>query len=182
MPKKSDDDDLPVVELKKRAAKARTLLAEARALFPNARRVAKDDRRSSQGRLGADEATALRSVVDAMEAEPAIFSVLADEDEGHHPNKLETDLLRDRFDRQQLYAELSAEVADLASLLSDSALTVGALVKPITLAGYEIAKPLSKRHKVIREKIAPALDYYGANAAAAVAARRANKAAKEDDG
>lgn len=116
-----------------------------------------------------------------MDAEPAIFSVLADEDEGHDPNKLETALLRDRFDRQQVYAELAAEVEDVAGLFADAALTMGALVKPITRAGYEIAKPLSKRHQVIREKIAPALDYYGANAAAAVAARRANQAAKKDE-
>ena len=52
-------------------------------------------------------------------------------------------------------------------LLSDAALTHAALCKPVTLAAFEIAKPVSKRNPAVREKIAPLLDYYGANAAAA---------------
>jgi hypothetical protein len=49
---------------------------------------------------------------------------------------------------------------------------MGALVKPVALAGYEIAKPISKRNDAIRGKIVKALDFYGALAAAAT--RRAN--------
>ncbi len=116
--------------------------------------------------MGLAEAEKLRSVVDAMELEPAIFGVLADEDEGHDPNKLEVDIIRDRFERHQICAELAEEFEKLATLFSDAALELGALVKPVTLAAYEIAKPLSKRHKGIREKIAPALDYYSGNAGA----------------
>lgn len=55
---------------------------------------------------------------------------------------------------------------------------MGALVKPVTLAAYEIAKPLSKRNAAIREKIALAIDYYSGNATAAAASRAANKAGK----
>jgi hypothetical protein len=175
MGKKTQDTEVTIADLRKRHTQAKRLLAELRALFPEAHGMAKDDRRRSQGKLGAAESKALRGVVDAIDIEPAIFASLADEDEGHDPNRLETDLLRDRFDRLDLYAEIAAELEAVAGVFSDKALTIGAQVKPVTLAAYEIAKPVSKRHPKIREKIAPTLDYYGANAAAAAAARRANK-------
>ena len=180
MPKKVQGEKGSVADLQARAAQFRTALEGIRGMFPEARRVAKDDRLTSLGKMGLKEAAALRSVVDAMDAEPAIFGVLADEDEGHDPGKLETALIRDRFDRHQVYAEMTAELEAVAALFADAALEMGALVKPVTLAAYEIAKPLRKRHKVIREKIAPALDYYGGNAAAAAAARRA-KADKDSE-
>ena len=89
--------------------------------------------------------------------------------------------LRDRFDRHGVYASLAAEVEEVANLLSDTALAVGALVKPVALAGYEIAKPISKRNEAIRGMIAKALDFYSGRALAAAAARRAN-AGKEPKG
>ena len=180
MPKKEQDEKLSVGELTKREAEVRKAAAGIRAMFPEVSGLAKNDRLSSAGKMGLKEAVALRSVIDAMDAEPAIFGVLADEDEGHDPGKLETALIRDRFDRHQAYAGVAAELEALAALFSDAALEMGALVKPVSLAAYEIAKPLSKRHKVIREKIAPALDYYGGNATAAAAARRA-KADKDTE-
>jgi hypothetical protein len=73
-------------------------------------------------------------VVDAMDLQPGIFEALADEDEGHDPNKLETELLRDRFDRHEIYLSLAAEVEEVASVFSDTALAGGALVKPVALA------------------------------------------------
>lgn len=179
MAKKTHDGSVPLAELKKRAGETRTLLAKIRALYPDATAIARDDRITSQGKMGVREATALRSVIHAVELEPAIFGVLADEDEGHDPGKLETELIHDRFERHQIYAELAEELESLAGVFSDAALEMGALVKPVALAAYEIAKPLSKRHKGIREKIAPALDYYGANASAAVAARKAKRASKD---
>jgi len=111
-----------------------------------------------------------------------MFASLADEDEGHDPKAVETDLLRDRFDRHDVYAQVSDEIAAVAGVLSDHALTLGAQVKPVTLAAYEIAKPISKRNAAVREKIAPALDYHGANAAAAAASRKAKQAVKKPGG
>ena len=128
---------------------------------------------------GAKEGLALRGVLDAVDLEPAMFASLADEDEGHDPGKLETDLLRERFDCHQIYSSIADEMESLASVLSDAALTHAALAKPVTLAAYEIARPVSKRHPAIRAKLAPTLDYYGANAAAAIETRKANKAARE---
>jgi len=181
MGKKVHDTAITVDELNRRAAKARTLLAEIRALFPEAHGLAKDDRRLSQGKMGADEAEALRGVVDAMELSPGVFDSLADEDEGHDPTKLETALLRDRLDRHGIYSSLATEVEEVASVLSDTALAMGALVKPVALAGYEIAKPISKRNDAVRGKIAKALNFYGGRALAAAATRRAN-ASKDPKG
>lgn len=167
-----------VAKLREQLPKAKTALAGIRASFSEAKKIAKDDRRTSQGRMGLEENKVLRSVIDVMDLLPAVFAVLADEDEGHDPERLETDLLRDRLDEHEVYMTLAEELADAAQAFSDAALRVGALVKPVTLAAYEIAKPLSKRNAAIREKIAPAIDYYSGNATAAAASRAANKAGK----
>jgi len=142
-------------------------------------KVTKEDRRLSRGKMGLVEAAALRECVGAVDLEPAIFAPLADEDEGRDPDKLETDLLRDRFDRHEIYTRMAEEHLALARLFSDAALAHGALVRPVTLAIHEIAKPISKRHPAIREKIQPLMDYYAANAAAAIETREANKASKK---
>lgn len=179
MASKKDNGDVTFAELKKRVAKGKKLLAELRALFPEAQEMPKDDRRRSQGRLGLEESEGMRGVVDAMEAEPAVFASLADRDEGHDPKRLETELLRDRLDQHDAYVELGVEAESFARALNDRALAIGALVAPPLRAGYEIAKPVSKNNPAIRAKIAKMLDYHGANAARAIASRNANRAAKK---
>lgn len=114
MGKKMHDSAVTVEELQKRAAKAKALLDELRALFPEAHPLTRDDRRLSQGKMGEEEAEALRGVVDAMDLQPALFDSLADEDEGHDPNKLETSLLRDRLDRHAIYLALAAQAEEVA--------------------------------------------------------------------
>src|SRR5262249_3962913 len=141
--KMNDEESLD--SLKRRLAKAKALLAEFRTLFPEAHAMPKDDRRRSQGRMGDDESVALQGVIDAIEVEPALFASLADEDEGYDPNKLETELLRDRFARRDIYASLAEELDAVQVILNDTALSFGAMVKPVSLAAYEIAKPISRR-------------------------------------
>ncbi|MFO0591160.1 MAG: hypothetical protein U0441_26680 [Polyangiaceae bacterium] len=160
MAKKVEDGELSVEELLKREQKFNALMDEAIKLFPDAHRFAKEDRVSSVGRMGLEEATVLRGVVDVMEARPALFECLADEDEGHDPNKLETGLLRDRFAIHGVYARVAAKLGDAARPFADTALKHGELVKPVTLAAYQIAKPISKRDAAIRGKIAAVVDYY----------------------
>ena len=46
------------------------MLGKIRALFSEVHALAKDDRRLSQGKMGADDAKALRDVVDAMDVQP----------------------------------------------------------------------------------------------------------------
>lgn len=62
--------------------------------------------------------------------------------------------------------------------MADTALTMGALVKPVALAAYGIAKPVSKRNDAIRGKISKALDFYSARALAGAASRRASSTNK----
>ncbi len=131
MAKKTKDGEGTLADLQKREAKAKALLAEVRALFPEAHALPKDDRRRSRGKLGSKEGLALRGVLDAVDLEPAMFAALADEDEGHDPGKLETDLLRERFDCHQIYSSIADEMESLASVLSDAALTHAALAKPV---------------------------------------------------
>lgn len=152
---------LSVAELRKREAKFDELLAQIVALFPEAHKLAKGDRRASQGKMGEEESAALRGVIDAIDLQPAVFQSLADDDEGHDPNKVETELLRERLDTHAIYSRIAEKLYDAATPLSDSALKAGALVKPVALAAYEIAKPISKRDTAMRGKIAKALDYYG---------------------
>lgn len=147
-------------DLEQRVIRGTALLADIRALFPEASAMARIDRRRSQGRMGTDESTALRSVVDAIDLSPAVFESLADEDEGNDPKRVETDLIRQRFTQHALYSQLSRDISALATVFSDTALAVGAQIKPLALAAYEIAKPVSRRDAKLREKIAPALDYY----------------------
>ncbi|APR87826.1 hypothetical protein A7982_13175 [Minicystis rosea] len=176
--KKAQNGEPSLADLKKRHTKAKKLLADARALFAEAHELPKDDRRRSQGRLGADESVAMRGVIGAMESEPAVFVSLADFDGGNDPQKLETALLRERLDRYDLYQDIAEEAESLARLFADQALSVGALVVPVVRAGYEIAKPVSKTNPKVRAKISKMLDYHGANAQAAQASRKANKTKK----
>jgi hypothetical protein len=179
MAKTTKDAEGSLEDLKKRAAASSELNAQIRAHFQEARQLAKQDRRSSRGKMGLVEAAALRGTLDAIDLEPAVFASLADEDEGHDPKKVETDLLRERFNRHEIYTRLAEELTATAKLLTDAALTNGAMVRPLCLAAYEIAKPISKRNPAMREKITALIDYYAANAEAAAETRQANKAKKE---
>lgn len=178
MPKQKSVDDHGLKDLQKRAAEGKLLTAKLRELFPEAHAMSADDRRRSAGRVGDDESKALQSVIGAMELRPGVFAALADEDEGLDPARLETELMRERFARRDAYATLAEDLTRLAAIFEDEAIAQGALVIPVARAAYEIAKPVSRRDAALREAIAPALDYYSANAVAAAAARKANKEAK----
>lgn len=171
MARKGNNKEISIAELTKRVKKAEAALEQVTKLFPEAQPLPTADRNSSRGKIGPAESKALRGVIAAVETQPQVFASLADEDEGHDPKRLETELLRDRLDRHDLYAALAIKSEQLAMRFSDAALVLGALVKPVTLAAYQIAKPISKRDASVRSKLSPALDYYAANAKAAVAAR-----------
>jgi hypothetical protein len=165
-----------LADLQKRAAKAQALLAELSALFPEAAELPTNDRTVSQGRMGLEESGALVTMCDVVEYSPAPFAGLADEDEGDDPNKVETDLVRERFGEHDVYRGLAASLDEVSQLFSDTAIAKGLLVKPFALAVYEIAKPVSKRDAKLRGLLAPLLNYYGTNAKLAAEARKANKA------
>src|SRR4051794_29259533 len=114
--KKTDGTEPALATLEQRMARARELRAQTHQLFPEAHEMPSTDRSHSAGRIGKEESQAMQGVIDAMELEPALFASLADEDEGHDPNKLEIPLLRDRLTRHDLYAALAAEFEATARL------------------------------------------------------------------
>jgi len=173
MARKGNNKEISIAELTKKVNKAEAALTQLVQLFPEAQALPVDDRNSSRGKIGPAESKALRGVIAAIDSQPQVFASLADEDEGHDPSRLETNLLRDRLDRHDLYLALAIKTEQLATLFSDTALALGARVKPVTLAAYQIAKPISKRDASVRAKLAPALNYYGSNAAASLASRKA---------
>lgn len=167
MPAKPQGDGaLPLPELKKRVDKALELIAQLRELFPDLLVLTEEDRKYSQGRLRTNEPEALLAVLDGVDQSPEYFKSLADEDEGHDPNKFETDLLRDRLARRELYRKVAEAMAPLATGFDDTTLHHGALVRPAVLAAYRIAKTISATDQKMRTTIAKAIDFYRAPAKA----------------
>jgi hypothetical protein len=159
--KKGSTDGASLADLKSRVSKALALVGQIGALFPEAVSLSTDDRMHSQGKLRVGEDKALLAILDGIDAEPAVFSSLADKDQGHDDKVVETDLLRERLARMTQFTKVSDALARAAALLGDTALATGDQVKPITLAAYAIAKPVAENDKTMRTAIADALSFYG---------------------
>jgi len=173
---------MSVDTLRQRVERARALVREIEALFPGLTTLSEDDRRASDGRVrGDEERGALSSILDAVDANPAVFACLADKDDGVDPTRVETGLLRDRLARQQCLADLSALLAPIARSVEDTALEQGERCKPVILAAYQIARPVAKHDAAMRAKLVPAIDYYSAIARKGARTRAAAKAAPDHD-
>jgi hypothetical protein len=170
-----DTGELPIEELRLRAARAKELINELNTLFPDYRRYTEDERRHSQGRLRDGEAKMLGTVIDVVEYAPHYFASLADQDEGHDPNRLETPLLRDRLERRVIMGEINDALEPLTRTVSDTALHYGELVRPVLLSAYRIAKPLSKSDRGVANRLAPVIDFYAGPARAAAQTRASQK-------
>jgi hypothetical protein len=167
-----------LADLKSRVSKALALADQIEALFPEAVSLSTDDRMHSQGKLRMGEDKALLAVLDGIDAEPAVFSSLADKDQGHDDKVVETDLLRERLARMTQYSKVSDALGSVAALLGDTALATGDQVKPIALAAYAIAKPVAENDKTMRTAIADALSFYGRIGKAGAKSKARKKAAK----
>lgn len=157
---------LPLPELEKRAEKALDLIGQIKELFPELIEMTEEERKYSQGRMRTEEPAAMRTVLEAVDQSPEYFKSLADEDEGHDPNKFETGLLRDRLERREIYRRVAEALDPLATGFSDTALHYGALVRPAVLAAYRIAKTISLSDQRMRTILAKAIDFYRAPAKA----------------
>lgn len=158
-------DTMSPEELRSRVQKAQTHIASILALFPGLTSLDQNSRTRTRGRVrGDEERKALRAVLEAVELRPALFACLAAKDEGRDPERMETQLLRERLERQQLLESLAEALAPLAAKLSDSALGQGAGSKPVILDAYEIARPVAQHDAALRSALTPALDYYAAPA------------------
>ena len=168
-------DELPIEELRQRAVRAKELIDELNALFPDRRRYTEDERRHSQGRLREGEAEMLGNVLSVVEYAPHYFASLADQDEGHDPGRLETPLLRDRLERRVIMGQISDALEPFTRGIGDTALHYGDLVRPVLLSAYRIAKPISKSDLGVANRLAPVVDFYTGPARAAAQTRASKK-------
>jgi hypothetical protein len=166
---------LPLEELRRRVGLAQELLAQIYALLPHLRRFNEEERRHSQGRLREGEEEMLGAIADVIAYAPQYFVSLADEDEGHDPDQLEVDLVRDRLERRTLITGISKALRPLNEGLADEALYLGGLVRPVLLAAYRIAKPISKTDVGMANRLARVIDFYSEPARAAAATRARQK-------
>lgn len=171
--------EIGIEELRQRATRAKELITELIALFPELRRYTEDERRVSQGRLRDGEAEMLGTVIDVIEYVPQYFASLADQDQGHDPTRLETPLLRDRLERRVIMGQLADVLEPFTRGVGDTALYYGDRVRPVLLSAYRIAKPISKSDLRVANRLAKVIDFYTGPARAAAVTRAINKQKKE---
>jgi len=166
--------NIPVHDLKVRLDKARAHLAAIQELLPGLVSLDHDARVHSGGRLRGGEVEALSAVLDAVKSDPAPYAFLADRDDGNDPKALETDLLRDRLAHVEALRSFAADVQRLADDVGDTALDLGARVRPVLLAAYKVARVAAEGSAKTRTQLAKAVDFYGAIRRAGDAARAKN--------
>jgi hypothetical protein len=173
--------DMPADEFARRIEKAKQAAAlfasTIHELFPGLVTLSAEERASAQ-RMHQGEDAVLLSVLDLIDAQPAMFQSLADEDEGHDPNRYETKLQRERITKWQGLASLQQVLKPCGELIDDSMLFVANLFRPSLRAAIQIAKPVAKRDSAVQTLLAPALDFLSAPAKKAAETRREHAQAK----
>lgn len=164
-------------ELKKRAQRLDALLDEVRDLFPDLVTLTTDERRRSEGRYKKGESAMAWSVFDAIDLAPHYFVSLTSRDHGEAPTKIETPVLREQLARRDVLENVSEKLEKLAADFSDTVLHLGARVRPVTLAAYQIGKVVAASDHAVRSKIAPVIDFYSRPARLAAETRAAKKQA-----
>jgi hypothetical protein len=152
-------------------AEAITAVEKIRTILPTLVSLTAEERTKSEGRFRDGELVVLGSILDVVEANASYFASLADEDEGHDPNRLETELLRDRLDHVKQLATLRGALESATTEVADTMLATGALVRPVLLSAYRLAKP----NKKLRTKLTKAIDFYAAPAAKASKTKKAKQ-------
>ncbi len=153
-------DQLSIEELTRRVEKAEELARQIIGLFPGLTTLTAEERAHTSGRFREGESAALRSVLDAVQLRPALFASLADQDDGHEPDRFETELIAERLARRDLLARLDVLLDPLAERLTDTVLRLGDQSRPVLLAAYKIAKVVAATDSKLRETIAKTIDFY----------------------
>jgi hypothetical protein len=153
-------DDVPLDTVLAREKKAIELIAQLAALYPELTTLSEEDRRHSLGRYREGETEALRSVIKAIESDVSDFKSLADADEGHDPNTVETGLISARLDKRDSLARVATRIARFSQSVADTELEMGELSRLFLLAAYRIARGVARTDKKVRAIIAPALSFY----------------------
>jgi hypothetical protein len=154
-------DEMTVAELEKAVDEALGHLAKARALLPGLAPVT-DDARGQFQRLRDGEDAAVLAILEAVDVRPALFESLADQDGGHDPKRFETDFLRDSLRKRDVLAKAARELAPFSQAVGDAILELGGDAKGPALAAYRIASGVRETDALLREKLKPASDFYGA--------------------
>lgn len=170
---------MPLDALEKKVTRAVALIAALREELPGLLSMSGDDRLHSEGRFRDQEEDALSSVLDAAEAAPQYFTVLADKDDGDDPKRFEPDVLRGRLTRRNLLARVAEALDPLTAEIDDHVLHLGEKVRPVVLAAYHIAKPLSDHDEVLASKLSTARTFYSRIAKRGAETRKKNHDAKK---
>jgi len=163
-----------------RHTQALARVAEVKALYPEARSLMDEERSRSLGRLVYRDATLYAQLFDTIDGSSirAAFDALGAHDQGDDPSRFETDVLRARLQQVAGLSSVSKSLRELADLLDDEALQVGADTAVPALMALELARVLARNNAEFRGKIAPVLNALGAMTAAARQALAANRAAE----
>ena len=169
-------DTMTLDVLEKKVTRVVALIAAIDEELPGLLSMSADDRNHSEGRFRDKEEEALASVLDATEAAPQYFTVLADKDMGDDPKRFESEILRGRLARRNLLARVADAIDPLTAHIDDHLLHLGEKVRPVVLAAYHIAKPLSDHDEALASKLSTARTFYSAIAKRGVETKKRNAA------
>lgn len=113
---------------------------EALTFLPAIVALSRDERRSSTGKVGDEELPELTAILDAIDAQPALFTALAPRDGGVDPDAVETEPTRRVIATLHAMAPALKAVRALDEALSDTRLRLGEQVREVTTAARAIAK------------------------------------------
>jgi hypothetical protein len=178
-PGNADIRTMPLDELKSRVEQAIFHAKQIPLLLPGGYVYTASERAHANGHVREGEEDIWLKIVQIAELHPQLFASLSDMDEGVDPDKLETDLMRDRVERAAILAPLVNVLNDMSKPnTSDTALHLRSLVRNPVREIYAIAKVVAKSHPDVKSLVAPIIDYYAKMAKAAQAAKAANDAAR----
>jgi hypothetical protein len=96
-----------------------------------------------------------------------------------HPTSLSRAACGGRLTRRNLLARVAAAIDPLTAEIDDHVLHLGEKVRPVVLAAYHIAKPLSDHDEVLASKLSTARTLYSRIAKRGAETRKKNQDAKK---
>jgi len=139
-----------------------------------------EERVHTNGKLRAGETAAIGSVLATVDANPALFASLADDDDG----TVDTASARAALSQAAALGPFVEVIAQLHTVVSDGMMASGAAVKTLSVPAYAIGKVMARTNAKVRTTMAPALTFYGtpARTRVAQATRATNKAKRAAKG
>ena len=155
-------EDMPLDEFARRAEKVKKAASDFRTMvddeLPGLVTLTQEQRRFAP-KLRVGEHSMLGRVLDVADLKPALFESIADQDQGHDPSKFETGLLRERVAKHLKFGEITAELAPVATHVSDSSHYLAGQFRDAISAAYRIAKTHAMTDKQVNDILAPVIDF-----------------------